>query len=165
MGRTLLDPEINTRRIVEIDEHPYLSAIRELRNKRKFAELILFAWSIIEYDIDDILTHTFGLSAADERAELLLDLPFGRKLEFLKKMKVITATEFSKIHAFQSSRNALVHHQGKDILRLLITEKEESERYKTMDNAVSAAEITFQVAIRCGLDRSYTSLDVDSVKP
>lgn len=136
-------------------------AIRGLRNQRKFAELILFAWSIIEYDIDEILTNTFGLNLSDERAELLLDLPFGRKLAFLKKMKMISASEFSKINAFKSSRNDLVHHQGKDILKVLF-EEEESERYKTMDGAVGAAEITFQVAVRCGLDRSYTSFDKHS---
>lgn len=73
--------------------NPKESWIGYFRRKRRFSDLILLAWSEIEFNIDQIVAREFGLFYRDKKARILLEMNFGKKLEFLKENGVITKDE------------------------------------------------------------------------
>lgn len=114
------------------------------RRKRQFSDLILLAWSEIEFHIDQIIAKEFGLVYTDEKAQILLEMNFQKKLEFLKKNKVITKEEYDTIKMFQEYRNKLFH--GKKPFFFLLSDE---EKEKIMDNAVEAAQLALDIGLGC----------------
>jgi len=104
--------------------------------KKKVAELILLAWSISEFDIDQLVSRQFNLSYTDEKSKFLTDMTFHHKLEFLKKQKALTKSQFDKVKKFKDMRNDLYH--GKNHFWFVKSEKEQEEMMKI---AMSAAKV------------------------
>lgn len=112
------------------------------RRTRRFSDLILLAWSEVEFNIDQLVARQYGLFADfahfDKKTRFLLDTSFQRKLEFLRDCQVINNEEVSVIKEFQEFRNRLFH--GKEPFFMLAIEDED----KIMDNAVAAARIALE---------------------
>jgi hypothetical protein len=108
-----------------------------LKRTRQFYKLLFYAWSEVEFNTDQAVTGQFGISYVDEKAKLLTDWPFGRKLDFLKELKVLTQDEYSKVRAFQERRNKISHRDGLEILHTMT----EGEKDELMKQAVEAAQI------------------------
>jgi hypothetical protein len=115
-----------------------------LRRTRQFDRLLLYAWSELEFNTDQAVTGQFGIGYLDEKAKLLTDWPFGRKLDFLKELKVLTKEEYSRVKAFQEWRNKIFHRDGLEILHMMT----EGEKDELMNKAIDAAQISFNVAFR-----------------
>lgn len=126
-------------------EIPNLGFLPSLRKSKQFYRLLLYAWSEIEFNIDQAFAAQFNLSYLNKKAAFLLaNLPFAKKLEFLKAMKVIGTKEYSKVKAFQKTRNDIVHRDGMEILHTMT----DTEKDEMMDRAVEVAEICLHVAFR-----------------
>jgi hypothetical protein len=123
--------------------------LQYLRRTRQFCCLVLLAWSEVEFHIDQIIAKEFGLYYDDKKAKIILELPFGKKLEFLKKQRVIYQEEYFILKAFQESRNKLFH--GKGPLFVILSEMEKDA---LMDSAVEAAHIALDVGLGCHGKRS-----------
>jgi hypothetical protein len=149
--RTLVDSILDKRNfdLTKISD-TYRQVLQHLRKKEEYANLMLLAWSVIENGMDIIFIDKFlsEVTLGDRKTKLLLDLPLRRKLEFLKRTKVISKREFSRIDAFRNHRNDLFHHQAKEIFRLVVTDEEIAERNAIMDEAVNVPKLTFEIAIR-----------------
>lgn len=118
--------------------------LQYFRRKRQFSDCILFAWSEIEFNLDQIVARQFGLFIDDTKAKILLrDLTIQKKLDFLKEIYVITKDEYNIIKKFQEYRNKLFH--GKQPFFFNLSDKEKDE---VMDNAVNAAELTLVIGFR-----------------
>lgn len=75
-----------------IDNHPKPNEdwISFFRRKRQFADLILMAWSIMEFYVDQLVDEQLGLFYEDKEAKALLDnMSFAKKLNFLKDNAII----------------------------------------------------------------------------
>ena len=85
-----------------------------LRRTRRFYQLILETWSSVEFNIDQLLTKQFGLHCDynDNAVKFLVKSSFGRKLDFLKKVGVISLEEFHVIREFEEHRNHFFHTLG-----------------------------------------------------
>jgi hypothetical protein len=119
--------------------------LQYLRRTGKFCCLILLAWGEIEFHIDQIVAKEFGLYYDDKKARILLELPFGKKLEFLKKQGVICNEEYEVINKFQQKRNKLFHGR-EDPFFLTLGDK---ERNALMNNAVEAAQLALDIGLGC----------------
>ena len=130
------------------------------RRKGRFGEFILFAWSAIEANIDMALIAEFGLlgklgqragegvpfDETDEfskKSKFLLDIPFGRRMDFLSKSGVIKKEEFSVLHEFQRDRNRFFHGREPSFIHLSPDEKD-----GIMDRGSKATTTSFDIAER-----------------
>ncbi len=111
--------------------------------------MLLYAWSEIEFNTDQIITGLFGMNYLEERAELLTDWPFGKKLDYLKKLRIITKQEYRTVHSFQEKRNKIFHRDGLTILHIM----PQAEKDELMNQAVEAAQICLTVAFRSAKNR------------
>lgn len=126
-----------------MSDHPRSneSWLEFFRRTRRFSDLILSAWSQIEFNIDQLVARQYDLLRYlpnDKRIRFILDNSFQRKLELLKDRHVITNKEASVIKKFQEYRNRLFH--GKESFFMLPSEEED----EIMDNAIEAARITLE---------------------
>ena len=93
------------------------------QRKKRFADLILLAWGIMEFDVYQLLARELGLDRRDRKVQSLFDrLDFEDKIQFLKKNNVFTKEEFSTIKEFKKYRNKLFH--GKDWAYFIRSEPE-----------------------------------------
>jgi hypothetical protein len=122
--------------------------LQYLRRTRQFCCLILLAWSEVEFHIEQMTVREFGLFhddfREDGRAKILLEMPFGKKLDFLKKQGVVYKDEYDSIKKFQECRNKLFH--GKEPFFVTLSEKKKDE---IMDNAVEAAQLALDIGLGC----------------
>lgn len=102
---------------------------------KKVAELILLAWSISEFDINQLVLRQYKLFETDKKAKFLTDMTFNKKLEFLKTQKALTETQLKKIKKFQQMRNKL-YHGGNHFWFV----KSENEQDKMMKIAMDASQ-------------------------
>lgn len=125
---------------------PNESFLQFLRRTKRFHQLILEAWSSVEFNIDQLLTRQFGLNCDynDKKVRFLSNSSFGRKLDFLRKVGVISPEEFHIIHEFQEHRNQFFHTLGAATMFVM----SEDEKDHTMDEAITAAQLTFNVVQR-----------------
>ncbi len=120
---------------------------------------MLLNWGEIEYNIDHILVQEFGLQYDDRKARILLELAFGKKIDFLAEISLITGTEFQIIKKFAAHRNKLFH--GKNPFRRenpFYMTLNESEKEGIMDNAMHATQIVFEIGMRSWGTRSIVDL-------
>ena len=117
-----------------------------LRRKGRFYELILETWSTVEFYVDQLVTRQYNMNCdyADEKVQFLVRSTFERKLQFLKKMCVVNRDEFRMIHRFQEHRNQFFHTLGTSHMDSL----SEQEKEQVMDEAVAAAQTTFNILSR-----------------
>jgi len=117
-----------------------------LRRRKRFHELILVAWSSIEFDIDRLVTHQFHMKCEypNKKVQFLVSSPFGRKLDFLKKTGVITSEEFSIIHQFQEHRNEFFHTFG----TARVENQGAKEVERIMDEMVNASKLAYSIVSR-----------------
>jgi len=119
---------------------PNESWLEFFKRTGRFSDLILTAWSNIEFNIDQLVARQYGLFVDNDRkSKFLLDTSFHRKLEFLKDCQVFTGEEYAVIKDFQNYRNRLFH--GKEWSYMVLSKDEEEA---IMDNAMKAARITLE---------------------
>ena len=143
----------------EMEDHPEPNEawLQYFRRKRRFSDLILLAWSIIEFDIDQIVANQFGLFYTDKKAQILLELNFQKKLDFLKKNGVITKDEYDTFKNFQKNRNNLFHGGhllGKEQPFFFTLSDEVKD--EIMDNAVKAAQLALNIGFRDSTSRKVS---------
>ena len=128
-----------------MEDHPEPNEawLQYFRRKRRFSDLILLAWSIIEFDIDQIVADQFGLFYTDKKAQILLELNFQKKLDFLKKNGVITKGEYNTFKEFKKYRNKLFHGDEQPFFFILSDEAKD----EIMDNAVKAAQLALAIGL------------------
>lgn len=119
------------------------SWVEYFRRTRKFADLMLMVWSLVEDNVDQIFTSQFGLFFEDKKARILLDINFSKKLDFLKENGVITSDEFEILSNFKKYRNELFHGEHPHYFIL-----SESEKDKIMDNAVRVSRLLTTLLFR-----------------
>ena len=117
-----------------------------LRRKKRFHELILEAWSGLEFDVDQLVTRQFGLDCdyRDKKVQFLLGSSFEQKLQFLKKVGVVNSKEFHIIKGFQERRNRFFHTLGTAEMAILTKE----EREQTIDEAVKVTKLGLDLVWR-----------------
>jgi len=122
---------------------PHESYHQFLRRKRRFYQLVLEAWSTVEFNIDQLVTRQYRMNCdyADERILFLVRSTFERKLHLLKKLGVVNLEEFRMIHGFQERRNRFFHTLGAAEMHVL----SEDEKEQVMDEAVKVAQLTFDI--------------------
>ena len=133
----------------ESDDKPLQneSMLQFLKRKKRFYELLLCAWDQVEFDIDQLVADQYGLHGADignRKVKFLLDWPFGRKLDFLRDIGVISKRDFRAIQIFQQRRNTFSHSGGWSTTFLMT----QNEREQLMDEAVKVAQLTFDMLFR-----------------
>lgn len=128
-----------------MEDHPEPNEawLQYFRRKRRFSDLILLAWSIVEFDIDQIVADQFGLFYTDKKAQILLELNFQKKLVFLKKNGLITKDEYNTFKKFQEYRNKLFHGEEQPFFFILSDEAKD----EIMDNAVKAAQLALDIGL------------------
>lgn len=123
---------------------PGESWMEYFRRKKRFADLILLAWSNIEFNVNQIVAGELGFFFRDEKAASLNKmLTFDQKLRFLRENAVISKKEYSVINSFQKYRNQLFH--GKDWHYFI---RNQDELDKLMDSAMEAAKVVQRVMFR-----------------
>ena len=117
-----------------------------LRREKRFHQLILVAWSSIEFDIDRLVTYQFQLNCEypNKKVQFLVSAPFGKKLDFLKKMRVVTLEEFHTIRQFQEHRNEFFHTFG----TARVENQGPKEVERIMDEMVEASKLTYSIVCR-----------------
>ena len=82
-----------------------------LRSKNRPHQLLLEAWSCIEFNIDQVVTRQFGINCEyfDKKVQFLVNSSFGRKLDLLKKLGILDLDEYQTIHKFQEERNKFLN--------------------------------------------------------
>ncbi len=134
---------------------------------------MMLDWGEIEFNIDHILVQEFGLQYDDKKARILLELPFGKKIDFLREIGLIAENESQIIKKFAVHRNHLFH--GKNPFRRenpFYMTLNESEKDEIMDNAMHATQIVFGIGMRSwgmrsivGLKDYIQRLNADIAKP
>lgn len=119
-----------------------------LRRKRELCQLVLYAWSEVEFHLDQVVTRQFGLYPEDEQAKRYVMWRFIDKIKFLREKGLITDTEFKELDSFRAKRNILFHRDGLAIMHLM-TEKERDE---VMDMALKAAQLSLAIGFRVSKD-------------
>jgi len=106
------------------------------KNKKNFADLILMAWSVSEFFMNQLFTKQFGLYFDYPEAKILVDLSFNRKLEYLTKFGVFSKKECKEIKKFLELRNKLFHGEHPEYVVW-----SDSKKVKIMGEAIEATHI------------------------
>lgn len=83
-----------------------------LMRQGRYAEVFLMNWSLVEIGVDECVAYLFGYSSSDEEAEILNEIPFRRKLVYLKDWGVLSKDDYDAIRNLQERRNKIVHSEG-----------------------------------------------------
>ena len=124
----------------EID-HPNQTSneswIEFFRRTKRFSDLILLSWHLVEFDTDQLVARQYGLFYIDEKAVVILkELTFDKRLTILRKSKAISDEDYAVVHSFQQYRNRLFH--GRDPFYYTMSD---AEKEPIIDNAVEAVKI------------------------
>ena len=122
------------------------SKLEYFRRNGQFSDLMILAWSEMEFNINQLVARQFELFYTDEKFRKLLKgrfYKFQNRIEFLKEKGVITQEEFSRIEELKKYRNSLFH--GEDWAFFI---KDENEKNKIMDEAISVANLTLDMLVR-----------------
>jgi hypothetical protein len=96
----------------ELDEFESDIEEDELIKEKKFAEVFLVNWSLVEISVDDCVSYLFGYHSSEDEAEILNEVSLVRKLAYLRKRKMITHKEFKMFDDLRVRRNEVVHRGG-----------------------------------------------------
>lgn len=106
------------------------------RRTKRFADLILMAWTVSEYFMNQLFTMQFGFYFDYPEAKILTDISFKRKLEYLTKFDVFSKKECKEIKKFQELRNKLFHGEHPEYVVW-----SDSTKIKIMGEAIDATYI------------------------
>ncbi len=107
------------------------AAFKEIFNKPTNAGYALtLAWSLSEAVVNGLVSDTFNMDADDPKTELFEDIPFWKKLQFLKDFDVITEDERKALESFSKRRNKLFHSEGDKVLDFVMNTGETQEFLK-----------------------------------
>ena len=109
--------------------------MEEIRREGKFREYLLISWGIIELRADESILKTYCLSGQNPKAEPLLELSIGKRLEIFRNLGYLSQKDYEVVLEFKKKRNALFHRGGIFIHALSDREKEE-----IMDSAKLAVD-------------------------
>ena len=130
-----------------------LRALRRLAMQQELANVLLFAWSEVEYFVDTLVlwdflareVKIFRQNSDDARTPILTELPFWRKVSFLRKRDIITRKEVLTVQTFQKARNRMFHRRGKDVLNVMFIGEESS---KIMSNSIATVQALYSATRR-----------------
>ena len=108
-------------------------------------DLALYEWASVELAVDILVAGEFALKPGDERTMLFDNIPFGRKLDFLKKRGVVNEAELNKIRPFQELRNRLFHKKG---LRTFMFHYDRQTKREIIRTCTDAYEAAWDVLMR-----------------
>ena len=114
--------------------------LEKIRQEGKFYEYLFVSWGIIELMADQSILKTYGLSSQNPRAQPLLDLSIGKRLELFKKTGFLSTEDCRTVLKFVKKRNDLFHRGSLFILSLNDHEKEE-----IMDMALLAVDTMYNL--------------------
>jgi hypothetical protein len=124
-------------------EHPDVASneswIGFFRRTKRFSDLILLAWGVVEFDTNEIVSQQYGLHYTDEKADpLLRELTFDKKLNILRKLNVISKEDYKVVLRFQNYRNKLFHGDEEAWAFFLMSD---AEKEPIIENAVQVLDI------------------------
>ena len=126
------------------------------RSKGQFGDTILLAWVTCEFFMNQLFTKQFDLYSDDPRAKILVKMSFYKKLEYLKKFKIVSEEEFKTVREVLEFRNQLFHGNNPEYLSW-----PESKKEKFMDKAIKAYHI-IRDALASGKKIKKTDLRFDN---
>jgi hypothetical protein len=121
-------------------DRPRRDILEEIRQQEKFYEYLFVSWGIIELEADQSILKAYGLSSQNPRAQPLLDLSIGKRLELFKKTGFLSKKGYDTVLKFVKKRNDLFHKGGLFIRALNDNEKEE-----IMDMALLAVDVMYSL--------------------
>jgi len=105
----------------------------DLRHEGKFLEAFVYAWGMVESDVDQSVLNQFGLLTStanlhpkrgDEKVKYVLHTSFERKLGFLERMKVLIPSNRKALCDFADMRNELLHGGNYSMRAINLTQAE-----------------------------------------
>ena len=114
--------------------------LNEMIRNRQFSDVVLGSWAFVDLQVNALVQLTYGLQGNDVRVGYLhlRAIQFEDKLQFIRKVKMITKDEYQEIKKFQDDRNSLLHtKKGKVAWFFKLTEKEKDEIISHAWNAVN----------------------------
>jgi hypothetical protein len=100
---------VSREQLVEFFRPTGLSPEDQSMRQGRYAEVFLTNWSLIEISVDECVAYLFGYAPSEEEADLLNEIPLGRKLSYLKDWGVLSSEDFQSIKNLQTKRNHIVH--------------------------------------------------------
>jgi hypothetical protein len=86
--------------------------LNSLLRKRRFSDVVLASWAIVEMNINSTFQLTLGIESPNDKRIRIVELrvlQFEDKLQFLRHVGTVTEHEYEAIARFQHDRNGLVH--------------------------------------------------------
>ena len=124
------------------------------------ADLLLYDWALVEAVVDHLGANEFSVGRGDDRARLLNDIPFWRKLAFLKKRGIFDSAEYKTIRSFEELRNKMFHRMGASI-----ADFDRRTKRKVVKICTDASEAAMDVLIQKGnLTIQVTASDLKRLK-
>jgi hypothetical protein len=120
---------------------PRKDILEEIRQEGKFYEYLFVSWGIIELEADQSILKAYGLSSLNPRAQPLLDLSVGKRLELFKKTGFLSTEGYNTVLKFVRKRNELFH-KGSLFIRTL----NDHEKEEIMDMALLAVDVMHQLS-------------------
>ena len=116
------------------------SWIEFFERTKRFSDLILLAWGLVEFDTNQLVALRYRLCYTDEKAIAILEqLTFNQKLSILRKLNVISKEDYDVIQQFQHYRkNKLFHGDEEASFYFIMTD---AEKEPIIENAVEAVKI------------------------
>lgn len=115
-----------------------------LKRKGRFAECMILGWQAVEDKIEQMTAQEFDLLMAppkrDPRIDLLNEVSFRKRVEFLKEMGRLSDSDAGIIHKFADERNKLFH--GNVFTSPHPVAMPQSEKNRLMELANLASQIT-----------------------
>jgi hypothetical protein len=116
------------------------------RRTKRFSDLILLAWGLVEFDTNQLVARQYGLFYTDEKAIAILEqLTFNQKLSILRKLNVISKEDYDVIQQFQRYRNKLFHGEEEASFYFIMTD---AEKEPIIENVVEAVKILQALGFR-----------------
>jgi len=122
----------------------------DLRHNNKFLEAFVYAWGMVESDIEQKIIYEFGLDTqntnlhseiSDIKVKHILG-QFSQNIDFLHKIKRLTDKQYDALVDFSKKRNKLFHGtRGKNYNKLII-KLTEAEKKEYLDAASLALRTT-----------------------
>ncbi len=97
--------------VSDATEHPIVGTAERLRKKKRYGDVLLFSWGLVEQEIDSVLAQRLGYS--DKKLE---DTPFMGKIAALVVGSCLTEDEARKIAHFKQKRDAVFHDYTSTIM-------------------------------------------------
>ena len=140
-----------------------------LKRTGRFTELIILAWQSVEDLVGQMTYQEFellplGPPVEDPRIEMLSEIPFWKKLEFLKIMGRFSNKDVAVIRKFSEERNKLFH--GNVFRSPHPIAMPRAEKTRLMELASQASQITTNRGFGTWFDESTNDLgNKDTPKP